>query len=70
MSKPTDYKRLWRKQEQKNIELTTKIEKLLAALDPGFEFLRKIITEEQYLELMKMLGIDVEFVKTQKKDAK
>lgn len=68
MSKPTDYKKLWRKEQQKVIMLNNKIDKLLYALDPAFEYLRTIITREQYVELMAKLDINVAFTEGKKDD--
>jgi len=62
MSKQTDYKRLYKQTKQHNVILNNKIHKLIQALDPAFEYLRTIITREQYVELMKRLDINVAFV--------
>lgn len=69
MSKKTDYKRLWKQERQKNIDLNNRVQRLFAALDPGFAYLRTIISKDQYVELMKRLDIEVTFTEPENKQS-
>lgn len=68
MSKKTDYKRLWKQERRKNVELNNRVRRLFNALNPGFDYLRTIITKEQYIELMDRLDIKVTFTDTKSKE--